>query len=543
MYKIMIVDDFPADRENIRNVIESYSDMDVRIVGVCSNGLQALEMIESCYPDIIISDIEMPVCDGFELARNVRIRYPSIKIIFCSMYDEFEYAKRALYFGSYGYVLKAVDREELKQCINRATGQLFDEMRYQQDRKENEQMKSMLESIKPVLSNNLLRDIIYGASTGFEEDIWERIRFLGIKLDKGVFCLVLMEIDDFEKVTEGKSAETKQVFSLRVSGKISEILSQTVGCVLTIIDNAHFVAIFNDNPNMPPEKLSKSVHESCNRVMMNFRKSDVSLTLAESDCCRNIFSIKDLYQQCLYLLKHKFTLGKGKIILPDDIPSNKAYPDIDFNTIQKEIRFLLNSGTREEIIKYIDSLLDCTPLNAGEKYLKNLCFCVVICAQAVLNENNERFKEVFNSESLIWEKLAQFETILDAGNWIKNIIGSIHEYLCNKSVNRNRLIAEEVKKYIENNYIKNTNLEKIAADLYYSPNYLNRVFKQETGETIYDFAMRYRIEKAKEMLLEPKSKFYEVSETLGYSNPAYFSYVFKKYTGFTPKYYKGRYCK
>ena len=459
------------------------------------------------------------------------------------MYDEFEYAKRALYFGSYGYVLKAVDREELRQCINRATGQLSDEMRYQQDRKENEQMKSMLESIKPVLSDNLLRDMIYGASTGFEEDIWERIRFLGIKLQKGVFCLALIEIDDFEKVTEGKSAETKQIFSLRVSGKISEILSQTVGCVLTVIDYAHFVVIFNDNQDMPPEKLSKLVHESCNRVMMDFKKSDVSLTLVESDCCRNIFGIKDLYQQCIYLLKHKFNLGKGKIILPDDVPSNKAYPDIDFNTIQKEIRFLLNSGARKEIIEYIDSLLECAPLNAGEKYLKNLCFCIVICVQAVLNENNESFKEVFNSESLIWDKLAEFETILDAGNWIKNIVGSIHDYLSNKSVNKNRLIAEDVKKYIENNYIKNVNLETIAFDLYYSPNYLNRVFKQETGETIYDYAMRYRIEKAKEMLLEPKSKFYEISELLGYSNPAYFGYVFKKYTGLTPKDYKGRYCK
>ena len=135
---------------------------------------------------------------------------------------------------------------------------------------------------------------------------------------------------------------------------------------------------------------------------------------------------------------------------------------------------------------------------------------------------------------------ADFETIEDAAAWIKEIMTLSNRHLAAKFSTNNTQIVERVKKYIEHNYVKNISLDEMAVGLYYSANYINRIFKQETGETIFNYTSTYRIEKAKEMLLDPKIKLSGVSEALGYSNSAYFSFIFKKATGLTPKEYRER---
>jgi two-component system response regulator YesN len=369
--------------------------------------------------------------------------------------------------------------------------------------------------------------------------LWDRLAYLHFNLLPGVFVVAYIEIDDFETITSADSFEQRQAFSLRIARRIQEILGKEGSLPLVRLDDAHFAVVFNlATPDS--SQLSKRAYDACTRVLVDFLKSDVSLTISLSQPCGNIGEIDDRYQQCLYQMKHKYLLGKGKIILPEDVLSTRAAPDLDFNAILKEVRFLLNSGACPEIYAYVDQLFNNIPLGADEAYLKNLCFYLVICTQTVLNENNETFKGVFHSEIQVWEKLIGFETIEDAAAWIKEIITLNNQYLAAKSSTSNAQIVERVKKYIECNYIKNISLEDMAADLFYSANYLNRIFKQVTGETIFNYASMYRIEKAKEILLDPRIKLLGVSQALGYSNPAYFSYIFKKATGLTPKEYRER---
>lgn len=539
MVKILIVDDFLADRRSIRSLLTSFSHLNIQITGETENGLQALEQIETNCPDIVISDIEMPLCDGFELARNICMHYPEIKIIFCSIYDEFEYARQALYFGGYGYILKPIDPNELEQCIQRVTGQISDETKEHRLRQESEEIRSIFGMYQPVLVENLLKEILYGAPQSQLPGLWDRLAYLRSNLSPGVFVVVYFEIDDFETLTRGDSFELCQVFSLRITRRIQEILAGESSAHLVRLDDAHFAVIFNAATADHP-LLSNRAYDFCNHVLVDFLKSDVSLTISLSQPCGNISEIAGLYQQCLYQMKHKYLLGKGKIILPEDVPSTRAAPDLDFNAILKEVRFLLNSGTCPEINTYVDQLFNNLSLGAGEAHLKNLCYYLVIFTQTVLHENNETFTDVFQSEIQVWDKLNCFETIEDASAWIKEIMSLSYRHLAAKSSTSNTQIVDRVKRYIEYNYVKNISLEEMAATLFYSANYINRIFKQETGETIFNYAYTFRIEKAKEMLLDPKIKLSSVSEALGYSNSAYFGFIFKRATGLTPKEYRER---
>ena len=174
MHSILVIDDFFVDRENIIEQISSFKELEVEVIGSCENGYQALDFISKNEPDIIISDIEMPGMNGFELARIIRKDYPNIKIIFCTLYNQFEYAKKALYVDGYGYILKPIDVEELKECIIRVAG-LIKTQTIQSI--ENENLKTILYDSKPILIENFIKCLVYGLNKDIK-DIWGKIGFL-----------------------------------------------------------------------------------------------------------------------------------------------------------------------------------------------------------------------------------------------------------------------------------------------------------------------------------------------------------------------------
>jgi YesN/AraC family two-component response regulator len=536
LYKVLIVDDFIADRENLKCILDSFSDFGVEVVSECENGEQALEETQKSRPDIIICDIEMPFMDGFEQAKAVRGQYPEIKIIFCTLYKHFEYARKALYLDGYGYILKPVNPDELKECIVRATGIITNEW---QRTIEYENLKSLLHESMPVLIEDFFKGLLYGLNRDVS-DIWDRIGFLGLNIKDGNFVLSLVEIDGFNSITHNQSIEQREVLSLKIFGRVKEILTVLDNSFTFRADNSHFVILFNYPEKTLEGGCSRITLEYCNRLIMEFSKTDISISIAVSSCCTSITQINDMFEQCNYIIRHKYSLGKGKVLHINDIPSSVTTPDINFNNIQREIRFLLNSGSRQEVENYIDILFESIPDNSGEAYIKNLSFCITVFVQIVLSENNEDFKNIFNGKDPVWGKLHNFETIVDIKNWMTNLLVFTNEYLAGKVKNKYKLVAEEVKKYIESHYSSALSIDTIAADLYFSPNYLNYIFKTETGETIFEYISNYRIELAKSYLLDSKTRLYEICEKLGYSHSAYFSNVFRKYTGLTPKEYRER---
>jgi two-component system response regulator YesN len=104
---------------------------------------------------------------------------------------------------------------------------------------------------------------------------------------------------------------------------------------------------------------------------------------------------------------------------------------------------------------------------------------------------------------------------------------------------QNRMLVKNILKYLETQCQTAVNLELLSEQFHYSPNYLNFIFKKETGMTVYDYLTRCRMEKAKQLLADGEKKVYEVAEAVGYTHTAYFSNLFKKHTGQSPKEFRG----
>ena len=131
-----------------------------------------------------------------------------------------------------------------------------------------------------------------------------------------------------------------------------------------------------------------------------------------------------------------------------------------------------------------------------------------------------------------------FESLCDAKNWLKTLYTDTYRYLTGMKSRSGQLFFK-IRAYIEKNYaMSELNLKKCSEDLFLSSSYISMILKKESGKTFVDYLNEYRIKKAAEFLSNPESKIYEVSTDVGFTHPTYFSSVFKKMIGVSPKQYK-----
>ncbi|HIZ71647.1 MAG TPA: response regulator [Candidatus Atopostipes pullistercoris] len=159
MYSIILVDDERSLRESIEHIVD-WEGNGFHLIGTAQNGLDALELMENDHvPDVVITDIKMPVMDGIELAKKLRDEYPTIKIVFLSGYDEFQYAVEGIRLNVVSYLLKPISKDEIENCLNDLKNTLDEEIQAVNDmsRISGEYQKN-LELMKISFLNSLLTE-------------------------------------------------------------------------------------------------------------------------------------------------------------------------------------------------------------------------------------------------------------------------------------------------------------------------------------------------------------------------------------------------
>ncbi|MCM3042129.1 response regulator [Paenibacillus motobuensis] len=155
-YKLMIVDDEYEIRQGLRSF--DYSSYHIDVVADCENGLFALQTMMNEQIDLLVTDIRMPLMDGLELAEKVASRYPHMKIIVLSGYDDFEYARTCMKHGSLDYLLKPLDFEDYGKILARAVRMVEQERVHELQRAAWERKAKL--SVQH-LRKRFLRDLLY----------------------------------------------------------------------------------------------------------------------------------------------------------------------------------------------------------------------------------------------------------------------------------------------------------------------------------------------------------------------------------------------
>jgi two-component system response regulator YesN len=536
VYSVLIVDDERRVRQGLADNVD-WESFGFRVSGSESNGKRAFEFIEQRLPDVLLTDIRMPVMSGLELMDLVHKKYPSIKMVALSGYDEFEYAQQALKYGVLDYILKPTKISDLRLAFAKVKTILDNE---KEKKEREEKLQQQLKEAQPLLREKCLYEIVKGR-TEDKNKIWEKINFLGLDIGEKSFCVLLAEVGALSKPDNEMDEQNKQLLMFSIMNIIEEITERY--CKVSIFSpssSSIIILLSDDNIDiLELENLKYSIAEKIQREINN--RLDIEIAIGMG---RAYGSIDDTYVSCnesSFAVKYKLYEGRNSII---DINDVSPPQDISYSLSREKEEALiehLRLGNEKQVIKILNSIYyeilhrQKLPLD----YIQRVCLEILISSSRYISEMGGDFKDIFPENIISFQEISKYETVDELYQWMVEIFSSIIDYIKKTRESSQNTLIENVKQYITLHYAEDVSLKSLAQKFYISPEYLSRLFKKETGENFIEYLTKTRISKAKELLIENKDiKVYEVAEMVGYNDPKYFSRLFIKHTNQYPVSYR-----
>lgn len=528
MLKLLIVDDEPLVRDGLRYTID-WQDYGIEVIGTAVDGLDAVRTIQRSVPDIVLTDIRMPSMNGLELAEWINSRYPEVYIIFLTGYSEFEYARNALKYEVVDYLLKPVKEEEFKKVINKITNRIG---KRDEQEKERARLQKILDDSMPILKEKFIHDLLNQEIT--PEETGSKMQFYNIDLAGDSHLLIIAELD--LKNTEINNPKEIELMKL----KISDVLHDKLDIYGNIYKFNHKNKSIGLILSMKSADCTLNQYNRILSVLERIRKEAAVhvciITLGVSNLHEGINSLPLCYREAERALDKKIYLGKNVVIPAGDINYTRNAEILNFNR-NDLIRLFLSYdivGVKNWMEKYFNYYkINCDTSN---NHFQFIIFEFISILLEVINREDIyseiRFDFTIIDEFILCETMEElFQKIFHLYTKMMVDIKTCKNQLCRK-------LIEDIKKYVNKNYMNDISRKTASEEFYINPSYLSRIFSQEMNMTFTEYLTKCRIEKAKELLNDPKLKIYAISEMIGYYNEKYFARIFKKYEGISPYEYK-----
>ncbi|GMQ56546.1 response regulator [Vallitalea sediminicola] len=536
MYNVLIVDDNLLDIKGMINNIE-WETLGLRVCGTALDGLEGYKKSIELKPNIVITDISMPRLNGIEMTRKIKEELPETKFIFISCFDEFEFTKSAMELNINRYVLKPIDVDELQDALIYMIGIYQMELAKKLEKQELE--KKINESL-PLMIENFYYDLIYGKIRN-DDDIINRMNYLNIYRSFKCYNVFYIEIDNYELNYSNISVEERYKLIERVKFCVEEtVLKEKQGFVIKNDYRSVIVVLYFDEIKDEKATLDESIIYAINcREYIN-KVADMNITIGLSGISNELSHINNLLKNAQYAVESKFYSRGNAIIMANEVMERTNECEYDLIEIKNELSHIFEEMDRDKVNGFLQKYYGQVE-NLSTNHLKSLSYSIINIIQVLLLERNLSFSDFVDDEFIVWKKLSRFETIVDIRQWINNIILGIIELIKERETNRYSKIVEDIIEIIETEYREIDNIRDILDSLYISSSYANQIFKQQKGITIFEYLIQTKIEMAKKRLQDPYCRICDISNELGYKSNAYFTSVFKRHTGITPKEYRKRY--
>ena len=524
MYSVFIVDDEQIVLDGIRKKMD-WENSNFTFAGEATDGEIALSMIQEVKPDILITDIKMPFMDGLKLSQILKRIQPWIRIIILSGHDEFDYAKKAISIGVEDYILKPFTHETLNATLQKVSASLDKEHRQLSDIS---LLKEKLESTSQIIKDKLLIDLLLN-----RQDISElRAKFtdVPIPLDSSFYKVLASEL---------RQQSQKEQESLSYWPYITSVLKDIPDSISVFISPTRLVCILFNSSEKDIEDSCYSMAEAVEHIVR--QKTGGYCISAIGKTIKEMSKIHESYAEAEHVLELAQPWNAGRILSAEDIKedNNSTLQLPDKNPLVDRLKYA-GSGEIDDIINmYIKSL----DQNSEHFFiLGSYIFVDVIMAVSSLIENlGGNVKDVMPeilSHSYI-EKSIQDENICIAE--IKKILEKVLRYRDSHLHGKYSDVILKAKDYIQKNYAsQDTCLRLVAEEVNLSPNHFSAIFSQECKTTFIEYLTNVRIEAAKKLLKETDMKGSDIAYECGFSDPHYFSFIFKKNTGLSPREYKNK---
>lgn len=544
MLKVFLVEDEFIIRNAIKKTV-NWNEEGFELVGEAGDGERAFPMILQSEPDILITDIRMPFMDGLELSRMVRKNLPGIKILILSGYDDFEYAKEAISIGVTEYLLKPVSGQKLVEALRNVANSIRKEQNQRDYRKiyENEHQERLkLERSK------FLRQILDGRVSMSEA--YEKSAALKMNVAFPWFGVVLVQlmprsitVHETAEEPEGDSPEAsdleERIAEMEESRADVEIYEQ-VGNVLCLLFKAR-----------SREELLDLEHREIGQIQQLVKPHEnISIYMASGETVDRLSEIHHSYHSAMRLFSKRFVSPERHIFYFDqpenDVmkkpnPGSEDISAFDVTMLDREsiFRFLKN-GLKEDVGDFLKEVLESSGRNnlASSLLREYILMDIYISTVSYLKLIGYTSDEI-NEKCGKLEGTEKSRSVEEMQLYLTDLLGNALDMRDARSESRYSSMIREAQAYIQKNYMKNEiSLSSVAAEVGVSPNHFSRIFSQETGKTFVEYLTETRMEHARYLLKTTNENSSDIGISIGYSDPHYFYYIFKKTQGMTPKEYR-----
>lgn len=499
-------------------------------MGEAGNGEEALELADQLRPDVVLTDIKMPFLDGLELCRRLRVSLPGARLVVFSGFDDFEYARRAMSLGVSEYILKPINAPELIQVLEKLRGQLD---RQRLERRDMETLRRRYEESLPVL-----RELFYTRLLGGQfrpEQVQDRAARYEIDLPPGLWTAALVHADGL-----GDEGERDELLLLSVQSFLEKHFALE-GCAARVVlfgDMAALLVHLDREERLYPllEEL-----ERLSRLSQSYL--GLRLTAGVGLVCRGPEELNRSAEGARSALDYRVLAGGGRVIYIGDLePQPAAAPSFE-DEDQRALSAAVKLGTPEQVDQVVQTLMERLShaglsLSRCDLFLLEVVTCLVRLTRSAGAEVEDVFGEGFTGAVSV----SDFSSLEELGAWLGRRCRKLHDLLGRRRSDSTWQMMERAESYIAGHYTdEDLSVEALCAHIHLSPTYFSTLFKREVGMSFTAYVTKLRMEEAARLLRETDEKTYRVAEATGYSDPNYFSYVFKRHFGQSPsKFRAGR---
>lgn len=522
MINILIVDDDIATLEVIRDSV-NWEKLGVKEVRIALNVSSAKQIFNETPIDIVISDIEMPQESGIDFLRWVREENKECEFLFLTCHESFQYASHAISYNAAAYLTKPFDIEVMELTLQK----IIVKIRQARELKKSSELGIWMEKNHRFVKLNFWKTLLDGDLIG-KHRICEEIkrRHLDIEYDHPYYlvCTRLSNMEsDIEKYGKDVFEFVLESFHMELlTGKVmnDSVVKYTNGEVI------YFITICLE---------SEQLKEECQKLIeisKNYFKGTITCCVS-TECMLDEFNTK--WQKLKKIFDYNIS-HFGTVFGEEDA---EAAINNNFQIIElDQLIPMVEHKQKAQILHYLKHLFDelaaSKHLNVHTLYLMKQEIIQVVYAD-LMKYGIQATKLFYDDCSIKIEEHA-LESTVDMIRWVNYLLEKTYQY--EDEIAKNATLVGKINDYIHQHYAEDIGRCEIASSFFLTPEYLAKMYKKKTGVNLKDYINEYRIEKAKELLLSGEVTIGDVAERVGFDNFSYFSTLFKKFTGQTPKDYK-----
>ena len=535
MIKVFLVEDEIIIREAIHKMIP-WAEYGFELIGEAKDGEMALPLIKKSKPDVLITDIKMPFMDGLTLSRLVKKDLPNTKIIIISGYDDFDYARQAITLGIEQYLLKPISKDEFLEVLEGIRSKY---------KKENEQKLyyQKFENEIKAYEKNAQRDffeLLVSEDVDLQR-IYEQADRLQIDIMAQCDNLVLFDIgakSDYQNVGDRYSNDAADV-----QNKIDEFFINNRSYQLFRNQQFNYAVLIKGDEN----EIGQITAECIEFLKTTFEQNGtLEWFVCAGKSVERLSMMSECYKEAMKSFAYRY-LGYRYVFSYENIEKTEKDEDmnlqnIDMNAVKQEIiyNFLFNA-LDEEVDSFVKNYLQMIGGEAmrskmfQQYILLNLHFCLTSFAEKLGYDKTEIDDSL---KFIVDERIKSTEDL-------EKIIGSILRKGIRlreeRSKGRNQSVIRTALQYMEENFTDDSlTLNRVAGVANVSATHFSALFSQKMGQTFIEYLTQLRMSRAKEQLRCTDMRSGEIALEVGYKDPHYFSFLFKKTQGCTPSEYRNQ---